>query len=176
MGNQQSASASAGNDTPISRKRYSSSSSETLPWEQDPALSSSFQDLVKKYGLTDRSCTNKQVSDSDLQLISQSHCKDWWKLPAHLGLESIVVDDIRESHAEEDKKRHTFFSQWKKTKGHNASYGKLIKALLLINCADDADYVCSILCKARTNSLTRSQEQGRGFSQHPIKVMPDLGK
>jgi hypothetical protein len=106
--------------------------------------SPTFQDLLKRHELSDRSC-NKLVSDVHLEEISRSNCKQWKSLPSHLGLETIVADDIDRSQKDPREKRYDFFLQWKDIKGTGATYKQLINALLKIKCKKDADKVCQLL-------------------------------
>ena len=85
------------------------------------------------------------VSDKDLERISRSCCKDWKSLPTHLELETILVEDIEKSQADEREKRHDFLRQWKRMKGSAATYKQLVSALLEIESVDDAEKVCGIL-------------------------------
>ena len=114
---------------------------------------SAFLKLIQRYGLTEGDC-NKEVSDIDLQRISSSYCKHWKKLPAYLGLESIVVEDLERSQEEEDTKRHKFLLRWKDRKGSAATYGKIINALLKIKSRQDAERVCAILKDSRSKVIT----------------------
>lgn len=100
--------------------------------------------LLCHYELTKESCS-KPVCDAHLECISRSCCKYWKKLPAHLGLETIVADDIDQSQGDEGTKRHNFLCRWKEIKGTSVTYNQLLNALLKIDCAQDAEKVCAIL-------------------------------
>ena len=100
--------------------------------------------LLAHYQLTADVCS-KQVSDVHLEEISRSCCKHWKRLPPHLDLETIVVDDIDHKQVGEDEKRRLFFFGWKERRGSGASYVCLIRALLKIGSRQDAESVCRLL-------------------------------
>ena len=101
-------------------------------------------ELVEKCGLT-REDIEKPVTDAHLERISSTSCEDWRKLPAHLELEKNVKKDIDRSKEDEETKRHNFFLEWQKRKGSQATYQKLLSALLIISCVEDAETVCKLL-------------------------------
>ena len=100
--------------------------------------------LLKKFQLSRSSC-KKPVSKEHLETISRSGCKEWKSLPAHLELEDIVAEDIDKSKTTEREKRHEFLLKWKDMKGSDATYEQLVKALLKIECVQDAETVCQML-------------------------------
>ena len=100
--------------------------------------------LLLLYKLSAGVC-REQVSDVHLEQISRSHCKDWRKLPPHLELEAIIVSDIGRMQVGEGEKRQEFFSSWKIRKGSGATYECLIRALLKIECRQDAESICKLL-------------------------------
>ena len=106
--------------------------------------SSEVSSLLEHYGLTEEEC-NKVVSDRHLDKISLSHCGGWRALPSHLGLPSILVEDIDKSPLEQKEKRQKFFRDWKQRRGFNATYRSLIIALLETNHRGDAESVCQLL-------------------------------
>ena len=75
--------------------------------------------LIEQYELTEQDCSRK-IEDIDLDRISHSHCKDWRKLPTHLGVNKIVINDINKSQESEEAKRSDFFSRWKNIRGSDA--------------------------------------------------------
>ena len=99
---------------------------------------------IKKFDLTEKDA-NRQVSDEHIESFSRSHGRKWKSLPPYLGLNSIVADDIDRTTSKEDEKRHDFFKEWKQRKGSSATYGKLISALLKIECREDAESLCKML-------------------------------
>ena len=109
------------------------------------ADSDSYTSLIEHYGLP-KECLTKQVSPKHRAEIAQyGYCKEWRKLPAHLEMMSVVVDDIDRCSVEEDEKRRKFMSQWNSKKGSEATYKKLICALLKFGCKDNAESVCELL-------------------------------
>ena len=105
---------------------------------------------------------NRQVSDSHLEELSRTHCKDWRRIPPHLGLEGIMRDDIDRNGHDERGKRYDFFTGWKERKGADATYKALMTALLKIGSRNDAEYVCQLLQPASTgHTQTSSSVEGR---------------
>lgn len=89
---------------------------------------------------------DKQVHDDHLETLSQDHCGEWRRLPPHLGLKTIVTEDIdRNSAQSEPDKRYTFFTVWKKRKGADATYRALVTALLKIENRHAAECLCKLL-------------------------------
>ena len=108
------------------------------------AVLSKVFDLLKKYEITEEDF-RRQIADVHLERISRSYCEEWESLPSHLGLETIVANDIRKNISVEKDRRYEFLLKWKKIKGFCATYEQLVKALLTIHCANDAEEVCEIL-------------------------------
>lgn len=103
-----------------------------------------FAQLIKRYQLRRADLTN-QISDTHLVEISLSHCQKWKFLPSFLDIESIVAQDIDTERISEEDKRRAFFLKWKDLKGSDATYERLIIALLRIKCKDDAESVCKLM-------------------------------
>lgn len=100
--------------------------------------------LMERYQLKDEDC-NKQVSDKHLEELSRTHCLKWSRLPAYLGMDTTMVEDIERKRVDEDEKRHIFFKKWKEKNGSAATYKTLIAALMNVDCREDAEYVCELL-------------------------------
>ena len=137
----------------------------------DPAIvRSRVLGLLKRYGLTEKDC-KRQITDKHLDLISRSCCKEWKSLPPYLDLETIEAEDICKNIADERGRRHGFLLKWKEIVGGScATYEKLIKALVSINCADDAEKVCKILnprqgCSSEATEATTSSEASTTSSE-----------
>ena len=108
-------------------------------------------------GLTEED-VSKKITDEHIEFISRSLCRQWKSLPAHLGLAIIVVDDIDKSNVmDEREKREKFLRTWKKEKGSEATYKKLIDGLLTIKCKEDAEFVCELL--KGTDSMQQQQPE-----------------
>ena len=99
---------------------------------------------MESFELTDEDY-NKQVSDKHLEELSRTHCRKWRQLPSHLDMDDIVEHDLDQNPSDERKKRHDFFKEWKETQGSNATYKKLINALLTTGSRNDAEYLCQLL-------------------------------
>ena len=99
--------------------------------------------LLKQYKLK-REDVTKKISDIHLDKISHSCCSQWRRLPPYFDMEKIVKDDINRLPANEDEKRSSFFSKLDE-KGCDATYEKLISALLEMGCKNDAEKVCRLI-------------------------------
>ena len=110
--------------------------------------------LMEEFGLSEQHY-NQVVSDVHVNAISSSYCEKWRLLHSHLQLEKIVVSDSDRNHIHEVDKRTTFFSEWKERKGSEATYRRLVSALLKTDRRQDAEGVCRILAgSVREESAT----------------------
>ena len=107
----------------------------------------SLDQILNTYKLEEKDCDGA-VSDLHLEVISRSYCTKWKSLPAHLEMKEVVVNDIDRITGDEQEKRHAFLKKWKAVKGSEATYKKLINALLAIECRQDAESVCELLQKS----------------------------
>ena len=80
---------------------------------------------------------DRQISDKHLVKISQSCCRRWKSLRPFLELEEIVEYNIDHSADDEEEKRLKFLKKWKEIKASDATYKKLISALLEIEYRDE---------------------------------------
>ena len=112
--------------------------------------------LLEEYKLKKKD-VNKQISAIHLDKISHYCCSQWRRLPAYLEMDRIVKDDVdRLSTNEEAEKRSSFFSKWGDEKGSEATYEKIINALLEMKCKKDAEKVCKLIRPA--SKLHRSPQ------------------
>ncbi len=95
---------------------------------------------LESFGLSEAEA-NKTISEIHMQEISRSHCSQWRMLYSHLELDQIVVSDMEHRGTSEEERRLAFFNAWKGRKGSDATYGRLIYALLKIMCRQDAEFV-----------------------------------
>lgn len=91
-----------------------------------------------------------------LQEIARSSCKDWKWLGPYLKIGKVEVNDIDNKRAEEKVKRLEFFQVWVEKDGSDASYYKLIDALLKNGKKEDAEFVCTLL-QVESAELLRRQ-------------------
>ena len=117
--------------------------------------SSAFLQLISQYSLTEGQC-DQQVSDTHLEKLSHTSCKQWKSLPPHLELEATVAEEIDKSQKRERAKRHKFLFTWKDTGGSNATYRQLITALLKIKCRRNAEKLCEMLKNSAPQSPLRA--------------------
>lgn len=125
---------------------------------------------MEQYGLSEEVCS-QQISDSSLEGIGNSRCLKWRDLPSRLGLPSILVEDIDRSGAEEGEKQLNFFREWRERQGRDATYKKLIRALLDTRCREDAEFVCWLV-----RDLPHTQQSptpgARPLSPTQISILP----
>lgn len=99
-------------------------------------------DLQMRFNLSPehlkRECTREHLLEVAL-LIG-----DWELLAAHLGLQEKHIEDIKRKNVSEEVKRKNALLKWKATNAYNATYEKLLEALLKI---DDAEVACQV-CKS----------------------------
>ena len=102
--------------------------------------------LIAQYRLTEEECS-KVVSDLHLDLLAQSCCAGgaWKTLAPHLEIQRAIVEDIDRKQVDDNEKRSVFFYQWKQMKGSEATYMKLVRALLLIRRRMDAEELLKLL-------------------------------
>ena len=136
--------------------------------------------LLAKYELKIKD-VSKKISDIHLDKISHSCCSQWRRLPAYFDMERIVKDDVnRLSASEEDDKRTLFFSKWVDEQGSDATYEKLISALLEMGCKNDAEKVCKLLAPKQHRSPQPASDQhalGRSSKPQPpqeVSTAPKL--
>ena len=101
----------------------------------------SYEELLKHHGLSEEDC-GQQVSNKHLALFSLSLCGRWKMLPALLDMEPITAEDAAKDAGNEEGKRYRFLLKWSQSQGFQATYKKLILALLELKCAQDAGQVC----------------------------------
>ena len=99
---------------------------------------------MEHYALSEEDC-NQMISDLSLEDIARSSCRKWRDLPSRLVLPGILVEDIDRSGTGEGEKRLNFFREWKQMRGFDATYKRLIGALLDIRCREDAEFVCRLV-------------------------------
>ena len=102
------------------------------------------ESFVDSYNLSEEDI-NKHITLGHLEAVSRSFCGKWRSLPAHLELDSIVIESINRMQLAEDEKKSKFFKTWRELKGPAATYKVLIRALLKIKCIADAESVCNLL-------------------------------
>lgn len=102
----------------------------------------SARSLQKRHRLRDRNL-NRKITEIHLDQISHSCCAQWKRLPVYLGMKNIVGANL--SAIVEEDKRHLFLFKWREARGTRATYRRLIKALLKIDCVEDAEIVCKLI-------------------------------
>jgi len=86
-----------------------------------------------------KTCTTEHLRDIALFLES------WQTVASHLGLSTTDVEQVERDGGSEDVKRRKVLEVWKARFAFKAKYMVLIKALLKIGRADQAEQVCRIL-------------------------------
>lgn len=88
---------------------------------------------------------DRQITDVHIDQISRSLDCGWRSLPRPLEMENIVVNDLDRELCKEEDKRRGFFYKWKQMMGRDATYKRLIDALVEIGHIDDANKVYKML-------------------------------
>ena len=109
--------------------------------------------MMTTFGLKEEVCT-RVVTDAHLEEFTRDYGEDWRTIHAYLELKSIVTRDTDKKPVGEREKRHTFFTEWKFQKSRDATYEKLVSALLKIKNREDAEAVCKML-QCPTDSESR---------------------
>lgn len=128
---------------------------------------------MRQFQVTVEDCS-KQVSDSHLEEISRSCCEKWRSLPSYLDLPKLMSADIDREHIGEEERRNSFFSTWKLKKGSDATYRKLIYALVKIECRHDAEKVCKLL-KESISAHRHQPNFSTSLKSEPSQPTSDTG-
>ncbi len=100
--------------------------------------------MLQSFGLSEEHA-NQKVSDVHMVEISRCYCKRWKLLCPYLDLEGIIVNDMELVSGSEGEKRRAFFAAWRERKGSDATYRRLLYALLKTGCREDAEEICKLL-------------------------------
>ena len=72
---------------------------------------------------------DSEVTDEDAAVIAQCHLEEWEELSPFLGLKSTTNVVVKNNNSGDyAKQKMTFLREWKKQRGHEASFGALIEA------------------------------------------------
>lgn len=87
---------------------------------------------------------DRQMSDQHLGDIAATYAyfRLWRALPARLGVLRIENATAR---TDEVTEKRAFFYKWRKEKGSEATYTRLISAMLDVGSREDAERVCKML-------------------------------
>lgn len=100
-------------------------------------------ELLKEVGISptqlNKPCTREHLQDIALFLES------WRTVARHLGLSKVQVEDVECDARAEKEKRQAFLESWKAKLGFKATYMVIVKALLKMGRADQAEQVCRVL-------------------------------
>ena len=107
--------------------------------------------LLELYRLKEEDCI-KKVSDIHLQKIC-SYCTKWRSLYPYLDMKYSDVVSVEHDGYDEEDMRRRFLERWQFQSGHNATYKKLIYALLENECKEEAESVCKLLSASLESSL-----------------------
>ena len=108
------------------------------------SVTEEFSSILSHFKLREDDC-RKPVTSKLLDEISLKYCADWKFLSSQLEIEDYVVEDIDHKPIDEKGKRREFFREWRQRKGLNATYERLILALLNCERRRDAEKVCELL-------------------------------
>ena len=125
-------------------------------------VNTDLQEILKLGQLTEEDIS-KAVTEEDLDRIATV---DFRGLCSHLRMEDVDRHDADCEAKEEAGKRSAFFRKWKKMKGSNATYKKLIIAHLRTKNRNDAEKIAGLLKDTlATADKTKSAcpEQNKGM-------------
>ena len=109
-------------------------------------------ELLEEVGVSpaqlDEACTSEHLQDIALFLES------WRTVAPHLGLSSVEAEEVENDGRAENEKRQKILEVWKARFAFKAKYIVLIKALLKIGRADQAEQVCHVLVQQRPKEGT----------------------
>lgn len=125
--------------------------------------------LLKKYEIKTEECEQK-ICERHLQQISSGCCKNWKRLHPHLKIDKVIVSDIDSKSVDGEEKRLDFFQRWVMQEGSDATYSKLIEALLATKNREDAEYVCMLLINEKRNKEVSTTSKASGSLPPELKV------
>ena len=108
------------------------------------ASEASARATMEFFGLTEKEW-NKEITSEHLEEISRSYCRQWKRLIPYLMMSDTTEDDVNDHPGSPREKRRIFLRTWKQMKGSEATYERLVSALLKIECRNDAESVCQLL-------------------------------
>ena len=120
------------------------------------SVSEVFSSILSHFNLRVEDC-RKPVASTLLDEISLKFYGDWKFLSSQLGLEDNVAEDIDRKPIDEKGKRREFFREWKQRKGFEATYERLILALLKCEQRQDAENVCELLSLHTSSTAAPAQ-------------------
>ena len=142
--------------------------------------------ILQRYGMKDQDL-DRAVSKKHLDRLSHSYLENWRRLPVYLGMKDITKRDAILSATEEEGRRRFFLNTWSKMKGSEATYRKLIFALVRIQSMEDAEAICKLLVPkvantAKTSGQLKEQQEQAAHqkvvsrpSSKPLPVYADEG-
>ena len=145
----------------------------TLLWSDLAELTDPLSDLLESYKLSVQECQRK-ITEVHLQEIARSCCKDWKWLGPYLKINKVEVNDIDSKNAEERDKRLNFLHVWVEREGSDASYYRLINALLKNGKREDAEFVCALVQVKASPRRDDSREANRA-SVSSVAESPVIG-
>ena len=98
---------------------------------------------------------DRQVSDQHLGDIAASFFRLWRALPPRLG---VMRRNNATARTDEVSEKRAFFYKWRKEKGSEATYTRLITALLDVGSTEEAERVCKMLRTVVPTNWPDSQE------------------
>ena len=108
-------------------------------------------ELLKEVGVSpsqlDKACTSEHLQDIALFLES------WRTVAPHLGLSRSEVEEVEREGGAEKEKRQKILDSWQGKFAFKAKYSVLIKALLKIGRADQAEQVCRLLVPHKEGTI-----------------------
>ena len=111
----------------------------------------SYKSVVGHYHLSDSQLREK-CNEKVLEALAPK-LGEWRDIRPHLGVDRNVGTAIEHDQPTEEAKRRQLLYRWKQINGHQATYEKLIRALMQASRTDLAGTVCEIYASTGENYL-----------------------
>ena len=106
-----------------------------------------YDELLDCFKLKDEELSTA-ITDLHLQKISTDIIsEDWGMLNPHLDMADIAVSDARTAYQNATDQRLEYLKKWKREKGSDATYKKMIVACLNISNKSYAEAICALFMK-----------------------------
>ena len=99
------------------------------------------QRLITRYHLT-QDALNRKVSDAHILAIQQTI--SWREVGKHL-LKKVDMDDIKRDGFDGAERRDMMLAKWQERSGSDATYDKLINAMISARKIEEAEGVCQLI-------------------------------
>ena len=103
------------------------------------------QRLVTRYHLTQNEL-NRKISSEHILVIQQTIS---WRQVGKFLLKRVTLDDIQKDGTDETTRRDMMLAKWQERFGNDATYDKLIDAMIKAEKIEEAEGVCNLISPGR---------------------------